>query len=71
MDCFVIQAKSQTISVVIKSEHIITNSHSNNAGKARLLVSRASHSGKWLHALPLSACDLHNADNGLRLGATV
>ena len=48
-----------------------------NFNRARLLAASASHSGDWLHALPLSTCRLR-LDNeavrvavGLRLGTSL
>ena len=56
---------------------VVIAAFTDNFNRARLLAASAPHSGDWLHALPLSACDLR-LDNeavrvavGLRLGTSL
>ena len=39
--------------------------------KARLLAVAASHSGNWLHTLPISACGLQLEDNIIRVAVSL
>ena len=62
---------------VVKSQDHLQTTHTDQYNRARLLASRASHSGDWLHAWPITACGLR-MDNeavrvavGLRLGANL
>ena len=61
----------------MKSQDHLQTTHTDQYNRARLLASRASHSGDWLHAWPITACGLR-MDNeavrvavGLRLGANL
>ena len=56
---------------------VVMSAFTDNFNRARLLAASASHSGDWLHALPLSTCGLR-LDNeafrvavGLRLGTSL
>ncbi len=63
------------------SSHIFNNileSHNNSYHRARLLAAAAAtHSGDWLHAMPITACGLRLSDEavriavGLRLGTVI
>ena len=62
------------------SSHTFNNlleSHNNTYHRARLLAAAATHSGDWLHAMPITACGLRLADEavriavGLRLGTVI
>jgi len=39
--------------------------------RARLLAAAATHSGDWLHTLPISACGLHLEDNAIRVAVSL
>ena len=63
---------------VVDSEfNQLLNRYTDPYHRARLLAAAASHSGVWLHTLPISACGLHLEDSairvavGLRLGCAI
>ena len=69
--------KSWDKASVAKGQAILLAHYTDPYNRARLLASKAAHSGDWLHAWPITACGLR-LDNeairvaiGLRLGASL
>ena len=62
---------------VALSQSTLMEGHTDSYNRARLLASRAAHSGDWLHAWPITACGLRLSNDairvavGLRLGSAL